>query len=153
MLEQIVSLLGSEAEASLRHACRTIPKERLHLPGPDLLERVHADSDRNARVMRSLTAIFNHGRLAGTGFLSLLPVDQGVEHSAGASFAPNADYHLSADLTGQANHLGAILGADIIKPKQAENNGGYTALNFGKAHKKVYSELLIMVIYHQKNQN
>ena len=65
MLEQIVSLLGSEAEALLRHECRTIPKERLHLPGPDFLERVHADSDRNARVKRSLSAIFNHGRLAG----------------------------------------------------------------------------------------
>ena len=71
MLEQIVSLLGSEAEASLRHACRTIPKERLHLPGPDLLERVHAESDRNARVTRSLTAILNHGCLAETGYLSL----------------------------------------------------------------------------------
>jgi len=264
MLEHIVSLLGSEAESLLRHECRTIPKARVHLPGPDFLERVHADSDRNARVKRSLAAIFHHGRLAGTGYLSILPVDQGVEHSAGASFAPNpdffdpenivklaieggcnavastygvlasvshkyahripfivklnhnelltypnkydqvmfatvqqawelgavavgatiyfgseessrqleevrdafqeahelglacvlwcylrnsafkkdgVDYHLSADLTGQANHLGATLGADIIKQKQAENNGGYTALNFGKTHKKVYSEL------------
>ena len=264
MLEHIVSLLGSEAESLLRHECRTIPKERLHLPGPDFLERVRTDSDRNMRVMRSLAAIFHHGRLAGTGYLSILPVDQGVEHSAGASFAPNpdffdpenivrlaieggcnavastygvlasvsrkyahhipfivklnhnelltypnkydqvmfatvqqawelgavavgatiyfgseessrqledvrdafqaahelglacvlwcylrnsafkkdgVDYHLSADLTGQANHLGATLGADIIKQKQAENNGGYTALNFGKTHKKVYSEL------------
>jgi fructose-bisphosphate aldolase, class I len=264
MLERVVSLLGSEAESLLRHECRTIPKERLHVPGPDFLERVHADSDRNARVKRSLAAIFNHGRLAGTGYLSILPVDQGVEHSAGASFAPNpdffdpenivklaieggcnavastygvlasvsrkyahripfivklnhnelltypnkydqvmfatvqqawelgavavgatiyfgseessrqleevrdafqaahelglacvlwcylrnsafkkdgVDYHLSADLTGQANHLGVTLGADLIKQKQAENNGGYTALNFGKTHKKVYSEL------------
>jgi class I fructose-bisphosphate aldolase len=264
MLEQIVSLLGGEAESLLRHECRTLPKERLHLPGPDFLERVHADSNRSARVKRNLAAIFNHGRLAGTGYLSILPVDQGVEHSAGASFAPNpdffdpenivqlaieggcnavastygvlasvsrkyahripfivklnhnelltypnkydqvmyataeqawelgavavgatiyfgseessrqleevrdafeiahelglacvlwcylrnsafkkdgVDYHLSADLTGQANHLGATLGADIIKQKQAENNGGYTALNFGKTHKKVYSEL------------
>jgi DeoC/LacD family aldolase len=140
MLEQIVSLHGSEAEALLRHACRTIPKERLHLSGPDYLERVHADSDRNARVMRSLTATFNHRRLAGTGYLTLQPVDQGVEHSAGASFAPNAEVHLSADLTGQAKQLGATRGADI-KPKQGENNGGYTVLNFGKTHKKVYSEL------------
>jgi len=85
-------LLGSEAESLLRHECRTIPKERLHLPGPDFLERAHADSDRNARVKRSLAAIFNHGRLAGTGYLSILPVDQGVEHSAGASFAPNPDF-------------------------------------------------------------
>jgi class I fructose-bisphosphate aldolase len=264
MLDHIVSLLGSEAESLLRHECQTIPKERVHLPGPDFLERVHADSDRSACVKRSLAAIFRHGRLAGSGYLSILPVDQGVEHSAGASFAPNpdyfdpenivklaieggcnavastygvlssvshkyahripfivklnhnelltypnksdqvmfatvqqawelgavavgatiyfgseessrqleevrdaflgahelglacvlwcylrnsafkkdgVDYHLSADLTGQANHLGATLGADIIKQKQAENNGGYTALNFGKTHKKVYSEL------------
>jgi class I fructose-bisphosphate aldolase len=264
MLEQIVSLLGGEAESLLQHECRTIPKARLHLPGPDFLERVLAGSDRNARVQRSLATIFEHGRLAGTGYLSILPVDQGVEHSAGASFAPNpdffdpenivklaieggcnavastygalasvsrkyahripfivklnhnelltypnkydqvmfatvqqawelgavavgatiyfgseessrqleevrdafqeahelglacvlwcylrnsafkkdgVDYHLAADLTGQANHLGATLGADIIKQKQAENNGGYTALNFGKTHKKVYSEL------------
>lgn len=263
-MDKITSLLGSEAELLLQHQCRTIPKERLHLPGPDFLERVTAGSDRNSRVRRSLAAIFNHGRLAGTGYLSLLPVDQGVEHSAGASFAPNpeffdpenivqlaieggcngvastygvlasishkyahripfivklnhnelltypnkfdqvmfatvqqawelgavavgatiyfgseessrqleevrdafqeahelglacvlwcylrnsafkkdgVDYHVSADLTGQANHLGATLGADIIKQKQAENNGGYTALNYGKTHKKVYSEL------------
>lgn len=141
MLEQVVSPHDSEAESLLRHECRTIPKERLHLPGPDYQERVHADGNRNTRVMRSLTAMFNHGCLAGTGYLSLLPVDQGVDHSACASFAPNADYHLSADRTGQANHLGATLGADIIKQKQAENNGGYTALNFGKTHMKVYREL------------
>jgi class I fructose-bisphosphate aldolase len=264
MLDRIASLLGTESESLLRHECRTIPKERLHLPGADFLERVHADSDRTARVKRSLASVFGHGRLADTGYLSILPVDQGVEHSAGASFAPNpdffdpenivqlaieggcnavastygvlasvsrkyahripfivklnhnelltypnkydqvmfatvqqawelgavavgatiyfgseessrqleevrdafqaaheaglacvlwcylrngafqkdgVDYHLSADLTGQANHLGATLGADIIKQKQAENNGGYTALNFGKTHKKVYSEL------------
>lgn len=264
MMEQIVSLLGTDAETLLRHECRTVPKERLQLPGPDFLERVHAGSDRSARVKRSLATIFSYGRLGGTGYLSILPVDQGVEHSAGASFAPNpdffdpenivtlaieggcnavastygvlasvsrryahripfimklnhnelltypnkydqgmfatvqqawelgavavgatiyfgseesarqieevrdafetahglglacvlwcylrnsafkkdgVDYHLSADLTGQANHLGATLGADIIKQKQAENNGGYTALNFGKTHKKVYSEL------------
>jgi len=264
MIDTIVKLLGSEADVLLKHQCRTIPKERLHLPGPDFLERVHAASDRGARVKRSLAAIFNHGRLSGTGYLSILPVDQGVEHSAGASFAPNpdffdpenivrlaidggcnavastygvlamlsaryahripfivklnhnelltypnrydqvmfatverawnlgavavgatiyfgsaessrqmeevreafaqaharglacvlwcylrnsafkkdgVDYHLAADLTSQANHLGATLGADVIKQKQAETNGGYTALSFGKTHKKVYSEL------------
>ena len=264
MLERIVSLLGDEARSLLDHECRAIPRARLHLPGSDFIERVHADSDRSPRVKRSLAAIFNHGRLAGSGYLSILPVDQGVEHSAGASFAPNpdffdpgrivelaieggcnavastygvlaivarrhahripfivklnhnellsypkkydqamfstvrqawdlgavavgatiyfgseeshrqleevrdafaaahelgmacvlwcylrnsafkkdgVDYHVSADLTGQANHLGATLGADIIKQKQAENNGGYTALSFGKTHKKVYSEL------------
>jgi class I fructose-bisphosphate aldolase len=264
MIDAIVRLLGGEADALLKHRCRTIPRERLHLPGPDFLERVHVASDRGPRVKRNLAAIFSHGRLGGSGYLSILPVDQGVEHSAGASFAPNpdffdpenivrlaieggcnavastygvlallaeryahripfvvklnhnelltypnrydqvmfatverawnlgavavgatiyfgsaessrqieevrdafaqaherglacvlwcylrnsafkkdgVDYHLAADLTSQANHLGATLGADIIKQKQAEVNGGYTALNFGKTHKKVYSEL------------
>jgi class I fructose-bisphosphate aldolase len=264
MIDPIVQHLGSEADSLLQHQCRTIPRERLHLPGPDFLERVLGASDRGAGVKHSLATIFNHGRLGGTGYLSLLPVDQGVEHSAGASFAPNpdyfdpenivklaieggcnavastygvlamvsnryahripfivklnhnelltypnrydqvmfatverawnlgavavgatiyfgseessrqieevreafaeahqrgmacvlwcylrnnafkkdgVDYHLAADLTSQANHLGATLGADIIKQKQAETNGGYTALNFGKTHKKVYSEL------------
>lgn len=264
MMEQITGLLGDEARNLLEHECRTIAKSRLHLPGRDFIERVHAGSDRSPRVKESLAAIFRHGRLGGSGYLSLLPVDQGVEHSAGASFAPNpdyfdpanivqlaieggcnavastygvlaavartyahripfivklnhnellsypnrydqvmfstvrrarelgaaavgatiyfgseeshrqieevrdafqeaheagmacvlwcylrnnafkkdgVDYHVSADLTGQANHLGATLGADIIKQKQAENNGGYTALHFGKTHKKVYSDL------------
>ena len=264
MPARMAELLGDEAGSLLEHRCQTVPKERLHLPGPDFLERVQAMTDRNPRVRRNLAAIFDHGRLAGSGYLSILPVDQGVEHSAGASFAPNpeyfdpeniirlaieggcnavastygvlascahryahripfivklnhnellsypnkydqvmfatvrqawdlgavavgatvyfgseeshrqlqevrdafqaahelgmacvlwcylrnsgfkkdnVDYHLAADLTGQANHLGATLGADIIKQKQAENNGGYTALNFGKTHKKVYSEL------------
>ncbi len=264
MLEKLTELLGEEARDLLEHNCRTIPKERLIQPGPDFLERVHSNSNRGPRVKRSLAAIFDHGRLSGTGYLSILPVDQGVEHSAGASFAPNpdffdpvnivqlamdggcnavastfgvlasvseryahripfivklnhnelltypnrhdqvmfatvqeawnlgavavgatvyfgsaessrqlqevrdafqaahelgmacvlwcylrnsafkkdgVDYHLAADLTNQANHLGATLGADIIKQKQAENNGGFTALNFGKTHKKVYSEL------------
>jgi class I fructose-bisphosphate aldolase len=264
MLEKITELLGEEARDLLEHHCRTIPKDRLIQPGPDFLERVHSNSNRGPRVKRSLAAIFDHGRLSGTGYLSILPVDQGVEHSAGASFAPNpdffdpvnivklamdggcnavastfgvlasvseryahripfvvklnhnelltypnrhdqvmfatvqeawnlgavavgatvyfgsaessrqlqevrdafqaahelgmacvlwcylrnsafkkdgVDYHLAADLTNQANHLGATLGADIIKQKQAENNGGFTALNFGKTHKKVYSEL------------
>jgi len=264
MLDSIIKLLGNEADSLLHHTCRTIPQERLHQPGADFLDRIHAGSDRGARVKRSLAAIFHHGRLAGTGYLSILPVDQGIEHSAGASFAPNpdffdpehivklaidggcnavastygvlamlsgryahripfivklnhnelltypnrydqvmfssvdrawnlgavavgatiyfgspessrqleevrdafaaahergmacvlwcylrnsafkkdgVDYHLAADLTNQANHLGATLGADIIKQKQAETNGGYTALNFGKTHKKVYSEL------------
>jgi class I fructose-bisphosphate aldolase len=264
MLNRITELLGPDADTLLKHECRTIPRSRLHLPGPDFVDRVLGASDRGARVKRSLAAIVAHGRLAGTGYLSILPVDQGVEHSAGASFAPNpdffdpegivrlaidggcnavastfgvlamlsakyahhipfivklnhnelltypnrydqvmfatvkeawdlgavavgatiyfgseqsgrqleevreafaaahdlgmacvlwcylrnsafqkdgVDYHVAADLTSQANHLGATLGADIIKQKQAETNGGYTALNFGKTHKKVYSEL------------
>ncbi|MBI4603252.1 MAG: class I fructose-bisphosphate aldolase [Planctomycetes bacterium] len=256
--------LGSEADALLSHVCKGIKKESLHLPGPDFVDRVWAGSDRHPQVLRSLQAIFDHGRLATTGYVSILPVDQGIEHSAGASFAPNpiyfdpesivklaieggcnavastlgvlgavsrkyahkipfivklnhnefisypnrydqilfarvkqafdmgavavgatiyfgsaessrqiieigevfheahelglatvlwcylrnsafktaeADYHLAADLTGQANHLGVTLQADIIKQKLPESNGGYNALKFGKTHKKVYEEL------------
>ncbi len=264
MLANITAQLGNEAESLLQHTCKTIPKERLHLPGADFVERVVSGSDRSVRVQRSLQTLFNHGRLAGTGYLSVLPVDQGIEHSAGASFAPNPDYfdpenivqlalqggcnavtstlgvlgavarkyahkipfivklnhnelltypnrydqimfadveqawelgavavgatiyygseesqrqiqevsaafhhahdlglacvlwcylrnsafkqgdkdyHVAADLTGQANHLGVSIEADIVKQKQAQNNGGYTALNFGKTHKKVYTDL------------
>jgi fructose-bisphosphate aldolase, class I len=257
-------ILGADAAPLLQHVCKTIPKEQLHLPGSDYVERIYSGSDRPARVLTSLQALLDHGRLAGTGYLSILPVDQGIEHSAGASFAPNpayfdpenivklaieggcnavastlgvlgsvarkyahkipflmkfnhneflsypnsfdqirfanikqafemgamavgatiyfgseeskrqlqevtemfhqahelgmctvlwcylrnaafktkeADYHLAADLTGQANHLGVTIEADIIKQKLPENNGGFNALNFGKTHKKVYSEL------------
>jgi class I fructose-bisphosphate aldolase len=264
MIQQIEQLLGAEARGLLEHQCKGIPKESLHLPGPDFVDRVLVHSDRTPVVLRSLNQIFNTGRLAGTGYVSILPVDQGIEHSAGASFAPNPiyfdpenivrlaieggcnavastfgvlgsvarkyahripfvvkinhneflsypntydqimfgtvetardmgavavgatiyfgsaeskrqiqevalafrrahdlgmatilwcytrnsafktkekDYHVSADLTGQANHLGVTLEADIIKQKLPENNGGFTALNFGKTHKKVYSEL------------
>ncbi len=260
----IVKTLGGDAKQLLEHTCKTIPKESLHLPGPDFVDRVFRQTDRPIPVLRSLQALLNTGRLSGTGFLSILPVDQGIEHSAGASFAPNPiyfdpesivelaieggcnavastlgvlgatarkyahripfvlkfnhneflsypnthdqsmfasvrqaydmgatavgatvyfgspesrrqiwevsqafeqahalgmatilwcytrnsafktkekDYHVAADLTGQANHLGATIGADIIKQKLPENNGGYTALNFGKTHKKVYEEL------------
>jgi fructose-bisphosphate aldolase, class I len=264
MIQQIEQLLGAEAKGLLEYQCKGIPKESLHLPGPDFVDRIFVPSDRTPPVLRSLQQIFNTGRLAGTGYVSILPVDQGIEHSAGASFAPNPiyfdpenivrlaieggcnavastfgvlgtvarkyahripfvvkinhneflsypntydqimfgtietardmgavavgatiyfgspeskrqiqevalafkrahdlgmatilwcytrnpafktkekDYHVSADLTGQANHLGVTLEADIIKQKLPENNGGYTALNFGKTHKKVYSEL------------
>lgn len=257
-------LLGKDAEYLLNHKCQTIPKENLHLPGPDFIERIHLNSDRPVSVLRNLQTMFNTGRLAGTGYLSILPVDQGIEHSAGASFAPNpiyfdpenivklaieggsnavastlgvlgmvarkyahkipfvlkinhnellsypnihdqtlfasvdqafdmgaiavgatiyfgshesrrqiieiseafdyahqlgmvtilwcylrnnafktesADYHVAADLTSQANHLGVTIEADIIKQKLPENNGGFTALKFGKTNKKVY-ELL-----------
>jgi fructose-bisphosphate aldolase, class I len=260
----IAEILGSEAKNLLEHQCKTIPKASLYLPGPDYLDRTLLQSDRSPQVLRSLQALLNHGRLAGTGYVSILPVDQGIEHSAGASFAPNPqyfdpenivrlaieggcnavastlgglgsvsrkyaykipfilkinhneflsypntydqsmfasvkqafdmgatavgatiyfgspesrrqiwevsqtfqqahelglatilwcytrnaafktkekDYHVSADLTGQANHLGVTIEADIIKQKLPENNGGYTALNFGKTHKKVYDEL------------
>lgn len=259
----IEALLGAETKSLLEHQCK-VSKGSLHLPGPDYVDRTYALSDRPTPVLKSLQALFDHGRLRGTGYLSILPVDQGIEHSAGASFAPNPiyfdpenivklaiegganavastlgvlgavsrkfahkipfilkinhnemlsypntfdqtlyasvkqaydmgcvaigatiyfgsaesrrqiwevsqafqqahelgmgtilwcytrnnafktkekDYHVSADLTGQANHLGVTIEADIIKQKLPENNGGYTALNFGKTHKKVYSEL------------
>lgn len=265
MTKQVNELLGGDAKGLLEHTCRTIPSEQLHLPGPDFVDRVWQMSDRPTPVLRSLQQIFDHGRLGGTGYVSILPVDQGIEHSAGASFAPNPmyfdpanivelaleggcnavastlgvlgsvarkyahripflvklnhnellsypnrfdqvyfgqveqafdmgavaigatiyfgseestrqiqetsaafqlahelglatvlwcylrnpgfkqkdrDYHESADLTGQANHLGVTIQADIIKQKLPTNNGGYNALEgFGKTHKKVYSEL------------
>ena len=263
-MSDIVSLLAEEAEELLGHTCKGIPKSMLHLPGEDYVSRVMADKDRSPVVMRNMQLLFNTGRLAGTGYVSILPVDQGVEHSAGASFAPNpaffdpgsicelaveggcnavastlgvlgsvarryahripfiakinhnelltypniydqtmfgsvdqafdlgaiavgatiyfgseesrrqiqevseafayahelglvtvlwaylrnsafkhegVDYHTSADLTGQGNHLAATLNADIIKQKQATNNGGYNAIGFGKTHPKVYDEL------------
>jgi class I fructose-bisphosphate aldolase len=264
LTSSIETILGADASALLQHQCKTIPRESLHLPGPDYVERAYGLSDRPARVLTSLQALISSGRLGGTGYVSILPVDQGIEHSAGASFAPNpmyfdpeniiklaieggcngvastlgglgsvarkyahkipfllklnhneflsypnsfdqirfasvkqafdmgamgvgatiyfgseeskrqivevaelfqqahelgmftvlwcylrnpgfkvkdVDYHTSADLTGQANHLGVTIEADIIKQKLPENNGGFTAVNFGKTHKKVYSEL------------
>jgi fructose-bisphosphate aldolase, class I len=259
----IEEILDKESSL-LEHQCRTIPKESLHLPGPDFIDRVLLQSDRPTRVLSNLQMLLNSGRLAGTGYVSILPVDQGIEHSAGAAFAPNpmyfdpenivklaieggcngvastlgvlgsvarkyahkipfllkvnhnefisypnsfdqirfanirqafemgavgvgatiyfgseeskrqlqeitemfhqahelgmftvlwcylrnaafktkeADYHVAADLTSQANHLGVTIEADIIKQKLPENNGGYTALNFGKTHKSVYTQL------------
>jgi len=85
-------ILGDEGRSLLEHECQTIPRERLHLPGPDFVDRVWSDSDRNPRVLRAIEALFHCGRLAGTGYLSILPVDQGIEHSGGASFAPNPVY-------------------------------------------------------------
>ena len=261
----IPNLLGAEAESLLTHQCRGLPKTLLHEPGPDYIDRVVAASDRTPNTLRNLQLLFNTGRLAGSGYVSFLPVDQGVEHSGGASFAPNplyfdpeniiklaieggcngvastlgvlgavarkyayripfivkinhnemlsypnsydqtlfagvkqafdlgavavgatvyygsaesrrqiseiseafayahelgmvcvlwaylrnsafkhegTDYHTAADLTGQANHLAATIEADIIKQKQAQGNGGFTALKFGKTHPKMYSELM-----------
>jgi class I fructose-bisphosphate aldolase len=265
----IHQLLGDKAAYLLEHTSTTIRKEQLHLPGPDFLERIWLPSDRNPQVLRNLQSMYDHGRLGGTGYLSILPVDQGIEHSAGASFAKNpiyfdpenivklaieggcnavattfgglgmlsrkyahripfivkvnhnefltypnkfdqimfasikaswnlgaaavgatiyfgsdeatrqiqevskafemahelgmatilwcylrnpafkkdgVDYHLSADLSGQANHLGVTIEADIIKQKLPENNGGYNALNtkesaYGKNDKRIYTEL------------
>jgi class I fructose-bisphosphate aldolase len=262
-MTDIAAVLGDEASDLLEYRPK-VPKERLHLPGPDFIDRVLAHSDRPNAVLRNLAGVFGHGRLSGTGYLSILPVDQGIEHGAGASFAPNplyfdpenivklaveggcnavtstlgvlgsvarkyahripfilklnhnellsypnkfdqvlfasveqafdmgavaagatvyfgspesgrqireiteaferahslgmftvlwaylrnsafktreADYHLAADLSSQANHLGVTIQADIIKQKQAECNGGFKALKFGKTHDRVYTEL------------
>jgi fructose-bisphosphate aldolase, class I len=258
-------LLGEDAEALLSYRARGFQASDLHLPGPDFVDRVLAQTDRSPRVLGNYQRLLDHGRLAGTGYVSILPVDQGIEHSAGASFAPEpiyfdpqkivelaiegscnavastlgglgtcsrkyahripfmvklnhneflsypnkfdqimfgsvkqafdlgafavgatvyfgseessrqiqevseafalahelgmvtvlwcylrnsafktdkADYHVAADLTGQANHLGVTIQADIIKQKLPESNGGYNALKFGKTHKKVYSDLI-----------
>jgi class I fructose-bisphosphate aldolase len=267
-LTKIQELLGGDAETLLSHTSKTISKENINIPGPDFVDRVWALSDRNPSVLRSLQTLFDNGRLAGTGYLSILPVDQGIEHSAGASFAPNpmyfdpegivrlaieggcnavastfgvlgvvarkyahkipfivkinhnelmtypnkfdqvlfgtveqardmgavavgatvyfgseestrqiteisecfafahelgmatilwcylrnskfktkeGDMHTAADLTGQANHLGVTIQADIIKQKLPERNGGYNVLNmessYGKTNPKIYSDL------------
>lgn len=263
-MTDIAALLGDEAESLLGHRCQGIPEEQLHLPGEDFVDRVVSASDRPIGVMKNLQQLIDHGRLGGTGYFSILPVDQGVEHSGGASFAPNplffdpeniirlaiegdcnavastlgvlgsigrryahripflvklnhnelltypalhdqtlfasveqafdlgavavgatiyfgsqasrrqieevseafarahalgmvtvlwaylrndafkkdgVDYHESADLTGQGNHLAATIGADIVKQKQATNNGGYKAIGFGKTHPGVYDTL------------
>src|SRR3989454_4258279 len=91
-LSKLESILGTDARSLLEHKCETIPKSQLHLPGPDFVTRIFATSDRPTRVLRSLESLFDHGRLAGTGSLSILPVDQGIEHSAGASFSANPAY-------------------------------------------------------------
>src|ERR1700758_2320514 len=91
-VEKIEQVLGDDARDLLEHRSQTIPKEQLHLPGPDFIDRVWKDSDRPTRVLRSVESMLDHGRLAGTGYLSILPVDQGIEHAAGASFAPNPIY-------------------------------------------------------------
>jgi class I fructose-bisphosphate aldolase len=262
-MEQFLHLLGKEADSLLNHRCQTISRESLNLPGPDVVDRIYSASDRTPRVLGNLQKLLSHGRLRDTGYLSILPVDQGIEHSAGASFAPNPeyfdpknivqlaieggcnavastfgvlgmtarkyahkipfivkvnhnelltlpnkfdqvmfgrveqaydmgaaavgatiyfgsdeatrqivevaeafqrahqlgmatilwcylrnsgfktdkDYHAAADLTGQANHLGVTIQADIIKQKLPENNGGYTALKFGKTSPLVYEKL------------
>jgi len=115
LIKKIKSLLGSEADDLLTHKCQGFPKESLHLPGPDFIDRVWVGSDRTPGVLRSLAALFGHGRLAGTGYLSILPVDQGVEHSAAASFAPNPIYFdpeniVKLALEGGCNAVASTLG-------------------------------------------
>ena len=264
MIDRIIELLGDEGKSLLEHSCKTISKDQLHLPGPNYVDDVFSHSDRSNNVLRNLHWTYNSGRLAGTGFLSILPVDQGIEHTAGASFGPNpiyfdpenivklaieggcnavastvgvlgmvsrkyahkipfivkvnhnelmtypskydqrlfasvdqafemgavgvgatiyfgseessrqieeiaelfeyahslglytvlwcylrnnsfkkdgVDYHTSADMTGQANHLGVTIQADIIKQKLPTNNGGFGAIGFGKTDPRMYSEL------------
>ena len=96
--EKIVQILGSKAEELLSYVCKTVPKEVLHQPGSDWIDRIFSPSDRNIRVLRSLSELFRHGRLANTGYLSILPVDQGIEHSAGASFSKNPEYFDSENI-------------------------------------------------------
>ena len=115
-LAAIESILGDDAESLLSHECTTIPTERLHLPGPDFVDRMVAASDRPTPVLRSIQTLFDNGRLAGTGYLSILPVDQGIEHSAGASFAKNPDYFdperiVELAIEGGCNAVATTLGA------------------------------------------
>jgi len=115
-LDRIEEILGDESDSLLQHRCQTVAKEHLHLPGPDFVDRVWTASDRSPRVLRSLQALFSGGRLAGTGYLSILPVDQGIEHSAGASFAKNPDYFDPARIVelaieGGCNAVATTLGA------------------------------------------
>jgi len=115
MNAEIEELLGADAKNLLEHRCKTIPKESLHLPGSDFINRIYAQTDRPTPVLRSLAQIFNHGRLAGTGYLSILPVDQGIEHSAGASFGTNPDYFdpeniIELAMEGGCNAVASTLG-------------------------------------------
>src|SRR5450631_3840999 len=108
--------LGSKAEYLLGHVCKTISKDKLHLPGPDWVDRIFGPSDRNLRVLNSLQALYSHGRLANTGYLSILPVDQGIEHTAGASFAKNPEYFdpeniVKLAIEGGCNAVATTLGA------------------------------------------
>ena len=115
MSEKILKLLGDESQSLLEHTCYTVKKEDLHLPGPDFVDRVMMYTDRSGNVLRNLQSVFNHGRLAGTGYLSILPVDQGIEHSAGASFAPNPIYFdpesiVKLAIEGECNAVASTLG-------------------------------------------
>jgi len=115
-LDEIVKILGEDSTDLLEHKCQTISKDYLHLPGPDFLDRIYKDSDRKPAVLRNLQAVYSHGRLTGTGYVSILPVDQGIEHSAGASFAPNPIYFDPANIVklaieGGCNAVVSTLGA------------------------------------------
>src|SRR5258705_10341718 len=125
MHAELEQLLGHDAKRLLEHHCKTIPGEKLHLPGPDFVDRVYAQTDRPAAVLRSLAQIFDHGRLAGTGYLSILPVAQAIEHSAGASFAPNPEYFdpeniVKLAIEGGCNAVASTLGRlGAVSPQYA----------------------------------
>src|SRR5579864_3020779 len=113
--ETVEQLLGDDAASLLEHECETVPRSMLHLPGPDFVDRIWTGTDRSNRVLRNLSSIYEHGRLGGTGYVSILPVDQGIEHSAGASFAPNPDYFdpeniVKLALAGGCNAVASTLG-------------------------------------------
>src|SRR2546423_7788772 len=115
MLGRIKEILGADADGLLNHQCKTISKDKLHLPGPDYIDRIHLSSDRSVRTLVSLQQLFKSGRLTGTGYVSILPVDQGIEHSAGASFAPNPMYFDSENIVklaieGSCNAVASTLG-------------------------------------------
>jgi class I fructose-bisphosphate aldolase len=116
-MTDFAGILGKEADYYLNHTCKTIPKDQLHIPGPDFIERIHINSDRPPTVLRNMQTLFNHGRIGGCGYLSILPVDQGIEHTAGASFAPNPIYFdpeniiklaIEAGCNGVASTLGVL---------------------------------------------
>ncbi|PIV52666.1 MAG: fructose-bisphosphate aldolase [Elusimicrobia bacterium CG_4_10_14_0_8_um_filter_37_32] len=125
MSDKILKLLGNDAKDLLEHKCKTVSKEDLHLPGPDFVDRILTNSDRPSNVLRNLQSVFNHGRLASTGYLSILPVDQGIEHSAGASFAPNPIYFdpeniVKLAIEGGCNAVASTLGIlGIVSRKYA----------------------------------
>ena len=115
---KITELLGIGAESLLNHTCKTISKETLHLPGSDFTERIFINSNRSNQVLRSLHQLYTHGRLSGTGYLSILPVDQGIEHSAGASFAPNPAYFDPENIVKLAIEGGCNAVASFTFPKR-----------------------------------
>ena len=125
-MSKTVDILGGQAEYYLNHTCKTIDKQLIHIPGPDIVDKVWINSDRNIRTLESLQTLYGHGRLANTGYVSILPVDQGIEHSAGASFAPNPLYFDPEN---------------IVKQKLPSNNGGFKAIGFGKTNERMYTEL------------
>lgn len=117
-IDHIAQQLGEDAKLLLEHKCQTVDKSQLHLPGPDFIDRVMAQTDRNPQVLRSMQSMFDHGRLGGTGFLSILPVDQGIEHSAGASFAKNPIYFDPENITGTLTSVGPVRRAVVRSPSR-----------------------------------